>query len=92
MWAFTHTLETAVCVRVTLGVRRVRLNTLTNVGIRCVVSRAKLLFGHIQNLSAYANVYTLSIRTIYSRHTLSTCMVRYSYVLKNAVDTPFIRM
>jgi len=48
--------HTLIYVRGTLGIRRVRPNTLTYLGVRCVIRRGQTSFGHVQNSSAYSSV------------------------------------
>ena len=66
-------------------------NTLTYVGVRCVIRRDQLIFLDIfkiyQRMRAYRIyvIHTLAIRTAYAgydRHTLNTQEVRYSCVVK----------
>jgi len=65
-------------------------------GVRCVIRRRQIIFGHVQNSLAYRAyrmyvTHTLTIRTAYTGyarhtldihliHTLNTLKVRYSYV------------
>ena len=71
MRAYAYTLAYAGTRWYTLVVRQAYVvyvpNTLTFVGVRCVIGRDQIFFGHVRNLSAYASVQ--NIRYSYANHT-----------------------
>ena len=94
MQAYAHTLAYARKRSYTLGVKQAYVeyipNTLTYVGVCCVIRRDQIYFlGMLkiyQRMRAYRIyvTHTLTILTAYTRyasHTLNTLKVRYSYAM-----------